>query len=602
MIRTLARMGCLVAMILGVASCSSPDRSPPRPALATATADPTAGLAGLPFSEFVDQAFLLIVARSPESVTFYGLAERLGVRNDKLDDYSQTYCAQTANLVRRIASRTSAYDRTLLAHDEEITYDAWVNYLQQAEFGAFSDKPLAVALYLDDACTNLRLTLSVFHPFRTPSDVEDYLARLAWVDTQLDQLLGILDLAVSKGECPSRHVVIAPVSELEALRTPDIGSHIFYRTLASNLHRVPSMTAASRKEYLERARKIIVKEVIPAADRFCDRLIALSGSAPEWRGEGDDDYGHAMGRWLGLVFSSDEVHRMALAEVDRRKAELLEVAETLSLSMAKGIDATMNDVVQQSTWFIGDKEIARRYAELIDELRAATAGAFRRVPEDSVGVAVSNDDVTCYVASSIDGSRRAQLLSPHTGQVPGCLMRMLACHEVYPGHHLQRTVSRDVSLPLVRRIGRVLGFTEGWASYAERLAREVGVYREDPGGLLGELWGELELAVDAVVDTGMNGLGWSAERAAAYVARTLEQSKKDAMDAVALVAATPGQSIPYFVGQMKFLELRSRAQTELGARFDLAEFHDVVLREGVIPLSTLERVVKEYIELKLAGS
>ena len=600
--RTLARIGCLVAVILGVASCSSPDRSPPRSVPAAATADPTASLTGLPFSQFVDQAFLLIVARSPQSVTFYGLADRLGTRNDKLNDYSQTYRARTANLVRNVASQTGSYDRSLLARDEEITYDAWVNYLHEAEFGAFSAEPLAVALYLDETCTDLRLTLSVFHPFRTAEDVEDYLARLASVDAQLDQLLGILDLAVSEGECPARQIVIAPVSELEALRTPDIGSHIFYRTLANNLHRVPSMTPASRKEYLKRARAIVVKEVIPAADRFCDRLIALSGSAPEWGWGGDDDYNHAVGRWLGLAFSSDEVHRMALAEADLRKAELLKAAETLSLSMAKGIDATMNDVVQQSTWFMGDKEIAGRYAELIDELRAATAGAFRRVPEDPVGVAVSNDNVTCYVASSIDGSRHAQLLSPYTGQVPSCLMRMLASHEVYPGHHLQRVVARDASLPLVRRIGRVLGFTEGWASYAERLAREAGAYREDPGGLLGELWGELELAVAAVVDTGMNGLGWSAERAAAYVARTLEQSEEDATDTVAHLAATPGGMIPYFVGQMKFLELRSRARAKLGTRFNLPEFHDVVLREGVIPLSTLEQVVDDYIARAAADS
>ncbi len=595
MSRTPARMACLVAVILGVASCSSPDRSPPRPAPPTATADPTASLANLPFSQFVDQAFLLIEARFPQSVTFHGLAERLGTRSDMLDDYSQAYRARTADLVRGIASRTGSYDRALLAQDEKITYDAWMNYLHGAEFGAFSDEPLAMALYLGEACTSLRLTLSVFHPFRTAEDVEDYLARLASVDAQLDQLLGILDLAVSEGGCPSRQVVIAPVSELVALRTPAIGSHIFYRTLTGNLHRVPSMTPASRREYLERARAIVVKEVIPAADRFCDRLIALSGSAPEWGWAGDDDYDHAVGRWLGLEFSSDEVHDMALAEADRRKAELLKAAETVSLSMAKGIDATLNEVVQQSTWFMGDKEIAGRYAELIDELRAATAGAFRRVPEDPVGVTVSNDIVTCYIASSIDGSRHAQLLSPYTGQVPGCLMRRLASHEVYPGHHLQRVVARDASLPLVRRIGRVLGFTEGWASYAERLAREAGVYREDPGGLLGELWAELELAVAAVVDTGIHGLGWSAARAAAYVVRTLEQSEEDAMGTVALLAATPGAAIPYFVGQMKFLELRSRAQTELGARFNLPEFHDVVLREGVIPLSTLEQVVDDYI-------
>ncbi len=600
-VRFAIRALCLatgLAAVLGLATCSPADRTQPA---CPPAADPVARLEGLPFSRFVDEAFLLIVSRSPQAVTYHGLAGRLGVRNDALDDYSSAYSEQTATLIRALERQSTIYDRNKLSWDEQITFDAWMDYLERVKRSLVLSNALLLAWYLDELCVDLRLALSVYHPFRTTSDVLDYLARLESVDEQLDQILGALEAAVSLGECPSREALIAPVSELEALRTRDLSSHVLYRALWNNLSHIASMDVAARKDYLGQARRILTREVIPAADRFCKRLLELSTSASAVSGiseyEGGNDYYQAViGGVLGLAVSPLRVHEMALAEVALRRDEYIRAAENLSLPADRGIYAVQGIAARNAGWIQGNRAVAERYTELIEEIRAAIAGAFHSIPSDAISVEVSNDELTTYANAALDGSRPATFLCSYFGGEQACLMRALACHEVYPGHHLQRTVARRTSLPLVRRIGNQDGFIEGWAEYAERLARELGVYREDPDGLLGELWLKLSTAVAAVIDTGMHGLGWNEDQAARYAAQVLGEPMENAHYRVKHVAAHPGESIPYFVGEMKFLELRSWAQTRLGDRFDLAEFHDAVLGVGVVPLSVLERVVRAYID------
>ena len=175
-------------------------------------------------------------------------------------------------------------------------------------------------------------------------------------------------------------------------------------------------------------------------------------------------------------------------------------------------------------------------------------------------------------------------------------LRSLVYHETVPGHHFQIALSiENPDLPAFRQIlafGGMAASSEGWALYAERLAAEEGWYDDDPAGRVGQLNSALFRARRLVVDTGLHAMGWTRQEAIDF---GIEPSE------VERYVVFPGQACSYMIGQRKIVELRERAREVLGDRFSLREFHNVVLRTGVVPLSILEQVVDEYIATARAG-
>jgi uncharacterized protein (DUF885 family) len=165
-----------------------------------------------------------------------------------------------------------------------------------------------------------------------------------------------------------------------------------------------------------------------------------------------------------------------------------------------------------------------------------------------------------------------------------------------PGHHFQTAIAQGLeNLPLIRQQGIYVAYLEGWALYAERLAAEIGMYKDDPWGDLGRLQAELFRAVRLVVDTGLHAKGWSREKAIEYMVNTTGITETEVISEIERYMGMPGQACAYKVGQLKFLELRERAKLALGAKFDLKEFHAVVLENGAVPLTLLEQLVDEWI-------
>jgi uncharacterized protein (DUF885 family) len=174
-------------------------------------------------------------------------------------------------------------------------------------------------------------------------------------------------------------------------------------------------------------------------------------------------------------------------------------------------------------------------------------------------------------------------------------MPSLSYHEAIPGHHFQIAIAQELDLPMFRTDLFFNGYGEGWALYAERLAWELGVYDDDPYGNLGRLDYELLRAVRLVVDTGIHAKHWTREEARAYMMDVLGSAGE-----VDRYIVRPAQAVGYKIGMIKILELRQRAMDQLGDRFDLKEFHNVVLANGSMPLDILEQVVQDYIDAELA--
>ena len=178
-------------------------------------------------------------------------------------------------------------------------------------------------------------------------------------------------------------------------------------------------------------------------------------------------------------------------------------------------------------------------------------------------------------------------------------MPTLAYHEGVPGHHFQIATARELTgLPQFRKLIPFTAYTEGWALYAEWLAKDAGWYEGDPFGDLGRLQAELFRAVRLVVDTGIHAQRWTREQAIAYMREHTGMGEKEVTSEIERYIVSPGQACAYKVGMLKIRELRTRAEQELGGKFDLKEFHDVVLKNGALPLEILEQQVNEYIAAK----
>ena len=178
-------------------------------------------------------------------------------------------------------------------------------------------------------------------------------------------------------------------------------------------------------------------------------------------------------------------------------------------------------------------------------------------------------------------------------------MLSLAYHEAIPGHHTQIAIAQELKLAFFRNEVGFNGYVEGWALYAERLMWELGAYKNNPYGDIGRLQYELMRAARLVVDTGINTKKWTYEQGINYLLEEAGLARGTAESEVARYICWAGQATSYKVGMTRILELRQKAKDKLGDRFDLKEFHNVVLSNGSLPLAILERVVDDYIARKL---
>jgi len=559
----------------------------------------TAALDGLSFDRFIDTSYRQYLLRFPEILTHYGMAGSLGVRNDRLNDYSEAYLEETRAIESLINEQLKTYARASLTPTQQLTYDVCAWYWDDLVRGhEFADLDYLVTHYYitskDWATYDL---LTVVHPLSSERDVEDYMSRLSQVETQFDQLIEELAARAERGVVAPDLILAQAVSGLGGLVYSSARTHPFYTTLSIGTQSIPGLSASERTDLLADALAIVSEQIIPAYRRLYDKLNELRQIAPQSIGYGEQPnglayYDYALRHQTQTDLTAVEIHQLGLEQVARLQKQIHETAVQAGYSEELTISQIYAQVSRDGGSYSGSA-IVDAYEQILEQAKIDVAAVFNRVPRATV-VVVPDATGGYYRASS--GARPAEFAAPASGSQPYYSMPTLTYHETIPGHHLQIGLASELPLPLLRSIEVFLGFTEGWALYAERLAWELGWYDDDVYGDLGRLSDEMMRAVRLVVDTGIHAMGWTYNEAVDYFVANTGKTLSYARYQVQRYIVWPGQSTTYMTGFLKILELRDRLQQAQGDDFVLADFHSLVIEDGSMPLEILEQRVQEAID------
>ncbi len=440
------------------------------------------------------------------------------------------------------------------------------------------------------------------HPLRTRRDAENYLSRLRAGGPKIDQALHIMQDRAKQGIRLPGFISVETVGQMKRFTTPAPGQNILVTNFTERLAKVAALDARQRASMAAEAEKLVSENVYPAYRRAMDGLATVntgvSNDAGLWRlPKGAQAYAFYLRRFTTTDLTPDQIHRKGLDEVARIETEMDGLFKKMGYregTIIARFDKLQNDNLYPDTPDVRTR-VLEDYAKIIHENNERSLEAFdhrpkancivQRIPEFQEANAAAN-----YQGPPPDGSRPGIFRVPLRGpRFPRPGMRTLATHEAIPGHHFQIASQVEMtSLPRFRRqnpFGSMSAYTEGWGLYAERLVSELGWYKDDPMSDLGRLNGELFRARRLVTDTGLHAMNWTREQSIQY---GIPQSEVDRY------VMLPGQACSYKIGQMKILELREESRKVMGPKFSLKAYHNVVLSNGQVPLTLLERTVREW--------
>ena len=548
-----------------------------------------------PVDELADRFWEAILELNPTTATFYG-DERYA---DRLEDPSPAGRAKTRELMTRTAAEAAAIPVDGLPTEERITRDM----LQViAELWIEEDDQQLHQLRVVDQMggpQQLMPQLTQFQPADTPERLEAFIARLQAYPAFMAANADILREGLGSGLTAPRIVTERTIAQIERMLAIPTDEAI-----------VPAMVKVSSDADRERVREVVRDVVYPADLAFRDTLRGEYRHASReepgiWSApDGDTLYRTAIRSWTTLDLDPQEVHRIGLDELEAIEAERREIARAAGFGDDTAAYRASLDALPGNTP-ASKEELVTRATEDIERAMAAAPRFFGVLPRAGVDVRPVEEykekdaPFAYYYPPAADGSRSG-IYYANGYDLPSRKYTKLASttyHEAAPGHHFQITLEMEnPHLNAFRRLGsRMVGgaYVEGWGLYSERLADEMGLYR-DEGERFGMLDGQAWRAARLVVDTGLHALRWERQRSIDFLQRA-GLSETDAVIETDRYICWPGQALTYKIGQREIERLRRVLTARDGSAFDLRAFHDAVLGHGSLPLATLARELPTWV-------
>jgi uncharacterized protein (DUF885 family) len=537
-------------------------------------------------------------------------ATTLGERryNDRLSDLSLAAVRARREHLRAMLEEARAIERAGLSPQESLSLELFV-FDQERQLATLAFTPVDPQLLTSWDGLPVRLPRLVAQtPFASEEDYRNYIARLNALPGHVDGLIEQLREGLRSGWTAPKSSMRAVPEQLRALR-----ERLSEGPLGAPLRRIPAtIDVKVREELLAAGMEALNGSVAPALRRLEEfiRTDYLPGARDTLGASslpgGPGYYAFLARNATGGELTPAELHALGLKEVARIRAAMVETIRHTGFrgSLPQFLSFARSD----KRLFAHDAEaLLARYRRVIERAGARLPSLFGTIPEEEIGVkrlgqaGAAGQVAAYYEAGTRERSAALVVNTERLGSQPLWEVETLALHEAVPGHHLQVARARALrELPAFRRKGWDDAFGEGWATYAESLGPELGLFR-DPFSRFGYLNDDMFRAARLVIDTGIHALGWSRRQALDYLNANTANAFQDNEVEVDRYIAQPAQALSYKAGQLRFKALREKAQAALGPRFDLRRFHDALLGNGVLPLPLLEREMNKWVTTQLGG-
>ncbi len=574
-------------------------------------------------NEWFDEKFTETVSRSPISQTYLGIKDDYG----EWDDVSDANALKELEIQRAdVAEMESSFNPDLLDHQAKISWRIAKMNLKHAE----EDYKYRHHRYVFDQMNGVQAEIPAFlinqHQIASKSDAEAYISRLNGIPAYLEQNLENARIALADGIQPPAFVYDYVLSDAQGVITgapfDDSGKDSplmdDFRKKVTALVDAGTISQAEADELLDDATDALTNSVGPAYEAAIAELTEQAKTASTDDGawklpDGDAYYASRLADYTTTDMTAEQIHNLGLAEVARIQDEMRGIMKQVGF---KGTLKEFFDYTRTDPKFFkpntpeGKSEYLDEATTWIDQMREDLPNVFKTFPKADLTVKAvepfreKSAGKAFYSQPAPDGSRPGTYYANlyRMQDMPTYQMQALAFHEGIPGHHMQIAIAQELTdVPKFRKYGGFTAFVEGWGLYSEYLPKEMGYY-SDPYDDFGRLAMELWRAARLVVDTGIHDQHWTREQAVQYLLDNTPNPAGDAQKAIERYIVMPGQATAYKIGMNKIVELREKAKAELGDKFDIREFHDIVLKDGALPLDILEENVDQWVADTKAGN
>ncbi|HFF4738271.1 TPA: DUF885 family protein, partial [Acinetobacter baumannii] len=557
-------------------------------------------------NQLLQEQWEYTLKNNPETATVLGDLRY----NDRWTEFSKTQIEKDKKSTQNFLKRFEAIDSTGFSATDQLNKDLMIYQLKET----LKNYDLKLYEMPFNQMWGLHLQFPGFIssiPFNNTKQYQDYISRLKQIPLILDQGIQLAKQGQKDGLMPPKYLIEKVAKQIDSIATPAGADSVF----ASPLKQFPKNISKAEQERLSReVLQTIDQNVRPAYQKlgtFIQKDYLPHGRQHEgiWSlPNGDELYRFYVENNTTTSESPENIHQLGLKEVARIEAEMLKIAKAQGFNDLKSFQQSLK--TNPAVFPKSREEILEIYRGYIAQMQPELPKLFGLLPKNKVEVLPVEQyrekeaAGAEYHQGTPDGSRPGQVYV-NTGDFSErskISMEATAYHEAIPGHHMQIDIAQNLpNLPMFRKQPNHTAYIEGWALYAEQLGKDVGFYK-DPLSDYGRLSSELFRACRLVVDTGVHYKKWTRQQMIDFMREHSALDEPDIQAETDRYIAIPAQALAYKMGQLKILELRELAKHELGDRFDIKAFHDMILNAGTLPLNILDARIKNWIKEQKAAA